>query len=261
MPDKKIEEFFRDLFLDHYNTLTGKHYEFVRRPEEDRPVVEHYDFLYKERHSENDYLAVEEKTLRKSKKNVRDSEVILRLVNGVQQEIKEKGLLSDRDYIFYLDFDSAPKKNELDIYFQKIVDIVEQAIHETRNTDICKQIDFELKGYNCIKRFRLLSNHKSKRGNILFPFHSASNFSRDISGDTLNALSKILVEGDSQLKIPKKEGRKTILLIINCLVLGDEHTIREAMQSIPLELHENVDEIFLVSKKGFDGHYDIRQIK
>ena len=260
MPDKKIEEYFVHLFLKHYNSCTGKRYAVISRPEEDKSIAGTYDFLCKDMDSADDYLAVEETTLNESTESVRDNEVVLRLIDRVTREINEKGLLSDREYSFYVDLKSAPKKNELDRYVQKIAEIVEQAINNTKYKDINDPISFDPVDLDCIKSLKLKNVRRSKTGRALFSFHTEKNIRLDLYDVVSNPLFEMLVTKDSKLKIPKSEGKKTILLIINCLHRGNEHMVQDAMQCFDSESHDYIDEVFLVTRKHGPNNYDVQKI-
>jgi hypothetical protein len=263
MPDKEIEEFFLQQFLKHYTSVVGKQYIEDCRPEEREDVAGNYDFLCKDEGLKGVDLAVEEKTLRKSKENVRDSKEIREMIDEVNKILDEKHLpYNGRKYIFYLDFKNAPKINERARYVQKIVESAEQAINENKDTGICKESSFDIQGYDCIKRFCLSGAYKDKNPKSIFPFHTESNFSWDLSRDTLKALLQIIDYGNSQLKIPREEGKKTaLLIIIYWPLVDDKQEIRNAMKCIHPTNHEHIDEIFSLSRRGFEDEYDIHKIK
>jgi hypothetical protein len=262
MPDKKREEFFRDLFLDHYNSLTGKHYEFLRRPEEDKPVVEHYDFLCKERHLENDYLAIEENRLIKSTENVGDNKKIEEIKFGVERILKDKNILVDREYWFLLEFKNVPGKKERDRYVHKIAETIEKTIIENKGYNICERVILNTVGYECIKEFRLISVQAGKR--IVLASCPKSSEITHVEGNTIERLREIFKDCNKKLALPKMGGKKTILLITNDwdeFVGADQYNISSAMQSLSREEHQHIEEIFYINKKNLTDGYDIHKVK
>ncbi len=262
MPDQKREEFFRDFFLDHYNTLTGKSYEFLRRPEEDNAVVEHYDFLCKEKHSENDYLAVEENRLVKSTENVRDNKEIQEIISGVKTILEDKHILISKEYRFLLEFKSVPGKKERDRYVQKIAKTIEKAIIENKGCDICEEVALNMERYDCIKEFRLISAHEGKR--IVLCSSEESSESTNVQSDASERLEEMFKDCNEKLGLPKREGKKTILLITNHwddFVGADQYNMVAAMQCVDLKNHEHIDEIFFINKRNLEDGHDIHKVK
>jgi len=262
MPDKKREEFFRDLFLDHYNTLTGKDYEFLRRPEEDKSVVEHYDFLCKERYSENDYLAIEENRLIKSTENMRDNKEIEEIKSGVERILEDKHILVNREYWFLLEFKNVPGKKERGRYVHMIAETIEKIIIENKGCDIWEEVTLNTVGYECIKEFRLISVQAGKR--IVLGSCPKSSEITHVQGNAVERLREIFKDCNKKLDLPKMEGKKTILLITNDwdeFVGADEYNLSAAMQSINQECHEHIDEIFFINKRNLQNGYDIDKVK
>ncbi len=263
MPDKKREEFFIKLFLEDYNSHTGKHYTVVARPDDEREVTGTYDFLCKDNNSTGDYLAVEEKSLNKCTENVRDNKEIQQIVCEVKRILDEKGILcNDKGYRFFLELKNAPPTNERRRYAQKIAECVEQTVESKIAKDIQGEVTFNVEGYDCIKRFRLMRVNESRK--VEFYFAPESNESRDLLDDTFNAVARILENSNSKLKIPKEEGKRVILLITNDwnnFVAVDERNIREAMESIEEQWHKDIDEIFFINKRSLEPGYAISKIK
>jgi len=262
MPDKRREEFFTKLFLDDYNLHTGKQYEIVCSPEDDNKVSGTYDFLCKNKNSTNDYISIEEKSLNKSTENVRDNEEIRKIITEVNKMLDKRGLFYNKKYLFQLKFDKAPKSSEKNKYIQKITGLVEQKLSEDINADIQNQVAIDIQGYDCIKKFNIISTQRSKR--VVFTFGPESNLSTDVQADTFYALSKIIVNSNLKLKRPKDEGKRTTLLITsdwNNFILADEHNIMDALQLIKQQDHENIDEIFYINKRSFEDTFDIHKVK
>jgi len=246
MPDKKREEFATDVFLGEYHRRTGKHYRVVARPEEDEGLTGTYDFLCQDGNSKSDYLAIEEKSMHLSSSNVRDNNVIRQLLAKVKEQVAEKGIIGNKRYCFFPDFATTPKKKDRGKYVEKLVDIVERAIREHCHADVRKPISLPVGGLDCLKSLRLISARENSGSSLNFPFHVQSNMSRNVPNDMLNALLGVVVSANSSLQIPKQEGAKTVLLVTDCLAFGDGQAFRQAMDSIPLELHECIDEAFVV---------------
>ena len=262
MPDKKREEFFINLFLEDYNLRTGKRYITVGSPEDDKELTGSYDSLCEDKNSTGDYLAVEEKSLNKSTENVRDNVEIGEIVAEVNRVLNEKRLFYNKEYLFNLEFRNAPRSRERDKYAQKIAELVEEAINQNKDADIHNQVIFNVKGYDSIKKFSLFKTHKSQK--VIFGFSPESNFSKDLFADTFSTLSKIIENADSQLRIPKREGKKTILLITNDwnnFIIVDERNIKEAMDALDEHSHKHINEIFFINKRSLQPGYAISQVK
>jgi hypothetical protein len=262
MPDKKREEFFTELFLKYYNSRSGKQYIIDCSPEDRDDITGTYDFLCKEKNSKSEYLAIEEKSLNKSTENVRDNEEIRKIVTEVNRILDKKGLFYNKKYLFHLRFRNAPKAIERDKYAQKIADLVEQKTNEDIDADIHNQVALNIQGYDSIKRFNLVNTQKTQK--VVFVSSPESNLSKDVQADAFEALSKIIDNSNSKLKMPKGEGKRTILLITNDwnnFILADEHNIRDALKLLGEQTHEYIDEIFFVNKRSFEDGFDIHKVK
>jgi len=248
MPDKKREASVADLFLGEYHRGTGKHYRVIGRPEEEMRLAGTYDFLCQEDNSKASYLAIEEKSMHLSSINVRDNSVIRLLLARVTEKLVGRGIIGSRRYCFFPDFITAPKKKDRDKYVEKLVDVVQRAILKHCQTDVRKAISLPVEDLDCLKSLRLISVRENSCGSLDFPFHVDSNRSWNVSNDILNALLAVVVSGNWSLEIPKQAGIKTVLLVTDFLAFGDGQAFREAMDSIPLELHECIDEAFVVGR-------------
>lgn len=261
MPDKKREEFVTNVFLGEYRRRTGKRYRVVGRPEEDEGLTGTYDFLCQEDNSKSDYLAIEEKSMHLSSINVRDNNVIRQLLAKVKEQVAEKGIIGNKRYCFFPDFTTTPKKKDRDKYVEKLAHVVERAILEHCQTDVRKSISLPVGNLDCLKSLRLISVRENSRSSLDFPFHVHSNRSWNVSNDILNALLAVVVSGNSSLEIPKQEGAKTVLLVTDFLAFGDGQAFREAMDSIPSEFHECIDEAFVVGRNLSDDSCSLYRIK
>lgn len=262
MPDKEREKFFTNLFLEHYNTVNGKHYEIGCSPEDKDDITGTYDFLCKDKGLQGVDLAIEEKSLNKSTENVRDNEEIRKIVTEVNRILHKKGLFYNEKYLFDLGFGNAPKAIEREKYAQKIADLVEQKMNEDINADIHNQVALNIQGCDSIKRFNLVNTQKTQK--VVFAFSPESNLSKDVQADAFEALSKIIDNSNSKLKIPKGEGKQTVLLITsdwNNFILVDEHNIIDALQFLEEQRHKYIDEIFFVNKRSFENRFDIHKVK
>jgi hypothetical protein len=261
MPDKNRENFIVQEFLDLYNSEYGTKYRVVDRPEDNLEMPGTYDFLCEDKEVTANRLAVEEKSLHKSSVNVRDNKLVGQLLSEVEARVKAKENLVGKQWWFYLGFANPPKGKDRERYIQKLTDIVERTIRENKETPVVKPINLVREGLDCIRSFKLVSARDSSVGDLHFPFNVKSNESRDVSRDILNSLAGIVIGANSSLEIPKREGAKTALVITDCLAFGDGQAFRQAMCSIPLELHEHIDEAFVVSKNVFDDSYSSYRIK
>jgi len=262
MPDKEREEKSLRLFLEYYNSVTGKRYLRDCRPEERNDIVGNYDFLCKDEGLKGVDLAIEEKSLNKSTENVRDNEAIRKIVTELNRILHKKGLFYSKKYLFDLEFENAPKSSERDKYAQKVADLVEQKINEDIDADIHNQVALNIQGYDSIKKFNLVNTQKTQR--VVFVFRPESNLSKDVQTDAFKALSKIVNKSNSKLKIPKGEGKKTILLITNDwnnFILADEHNIRDGLELLEEQRYAHIDEIFFVNKRSFEDSFDIHKVK
>jgi|GEM_PF-1312020 len=247
MPDKKREEFVTSLFLDEYHRHVGKRYKVVGRPEQDEALAGTYDFLCQEENSKSSsYLAIEEKSMHLSPVNVRDATVVGSLLEQVKQEVAGKRIIGDRRYYFFPDFTTAPKKKDKDKYVEKLAGVIERAVLDYSQVDVHSSITLSVPDLDCLKSLRLMSARESSCGSLELPFHVASNASWNVRDDILNALRAVVVSGNCSLEIPKQEGARTVLLVTDFLAFGDGPAFREAMDSIPPELHQSVDEAFVV---------------
>jgi len=259
MPDKEREEFFINLFLEDYNTRAGKHYAVVGRPEEEAELTGTYDFLCEDSNSAGDYLAVEEKSLRKSTENVRENVEIAETVAEVNRVLSEKGLFWNKEYLFHLEFRNVPATRERTKYAEKIARVVEEAINKNKDADARQRVLLDVDGCDSIKKFYLLGTHK--RPKVTFGFAPESNVSWDVQADTFQAVCQILENSNRKLKAPKQEGKKTILLISNYFIIVDEQNVREATECMEEQCHQNIDEIFFVNKRSFEPGYAINRVK
>ncbi|KPL01117.1 MAG: hypothetical protein AMJ91_01550 [candidate division Zixibacteria bacterium SM23_73_3] len=261
MADKKREKFVTNLFLGEYRRGTGKHYRVVGRPEEDKGLTGTYDFLCQEDNSKSSYLAIEEKSMHLFSINVRDNKVIGLLLEQVREKVAQKGIVGNKRYCFFPDFTSTPKKKDRDKYVEKFADLVERAILEHCQTGVRKSISLPAGDLDCLKSLRLISARESSCSSLDFPFHVHSNRSWNVPNDILNALLAVVVSGNSSLEIPKQEGAKTVLLVTDFLAFGDGQAFQEAMDSIPPELHECIDEAFVVSRSLSNDSCSLYRIK
>lgn len=262
MPDKEREKNFTELFLGHYNSLIGKQYMIDCSPEDRNDIPGTYDFLCKDKSLKGVDLAIEEKSLNKSTENVRDNEEIRKIVTEVNRILDKKGLFYNKKYLFDLGFGNAPKAIERDKYAQKIADLVEQKINEDIDADVHNQVALNIQGYDSIKRFNLVNTQKTQK--VVFAFSPESNLSKDVQADAFESLSKIIDNSNSKLKMPKGEGKRTILLITNDwnnFILADEHNIKDALQFLEQQRHEYIDEIFFINKRSFENRFDIHNVK
>jgi hypothetical protein len=94
-----------------------------------------------------------------------------------------------------------------------------------------------------------------------FAFHVQSSQSRNVPNDILNAVLYVVVSADSSLQIPKQEGATTVLLATDYLAFGDVQAFRQAMGSIPLELHEHIDKVFVVGGNVSNNSCSVYAIK
>ena len=260
MPDKKREENFTKLFLDHYSHLTGKQYEIDCSPEDRNDISGTYDFLCKNKSSENDYLAVEEKSLRKSKENARDSNEICEIKKKTNTILDKKGIFYNKKYVFCLGFRRAPKDNEKDKYAEKIAELVEKTISDYRDTNASNKVIFsKIEGYDCLKEISLSTHNKGQK--IEFMAYAESDFGGDISSEVSSELKRIIDNSNSKLEIPKNEGKKTILLVALAYASAVDDYVRDAIQCIGEEKHRYIDEIFFIRGKNFEEGFDIIKIK
>jgi hypothetical protein len=263
MPDKEREEKSLGLFLEYYNSVTGKRYIKDCRPEERGDIVGNYDFLCKDEGLKGVDLAIEEKSLNKSTENVRDNKEISKIIAEVRRILNGKGIMcDDKEYRFLLEFKNVPSIEERDKYAQKIAGSVENTIADNRGFDICCQVTLDTEGYDCIKRFRLIRARKGK-GFFLFSCPESSE-SIAVEADTSDRMAKIFENSNRKLFLPKREGKKTILLITNDwnnFILADEHNIRDALELLGEQSHEYIDEIFFVNKRNFEDGFDIHKVK
>jgi len=263
MPDKKREEFFTNLFLQYYNAITGKQYVKVGSPEDRRDnITGTYEFLCKETNSKSDYLAIEEKSLNKSKENVRDNKEIREIKSGVERILEDKHILVNKEYRFLLEFKNVPGKNERDRYVSKIAESIEKAMARHKGCDICDPVTLNIGGYDCIKEFRLISVLEGK--GIVLGSSAESSESTDVEADTSERMAKIFENSNKKLDLPTREGKKTILLITNDwdnFVGADQYNVVDAMEHIDRRNHEHIDEIFFINKRNLEDGYDIHKVK
>ncbi len=259
MPDKKREEFFTNLFLEHYNTVNGKQYEIECSPEDTDDITGTYDFLCKEKNSTGDYLAVEEKSLRKSTENVRENVQVAEIVTEVHRILSEKGLLYNKEYLFHLEFKNAPAPRKRKKYAEKIAEVVEEAINQNRNADVRREVVLNADGCDSIKRFTLLETNKKPK--VAFGFAPESNVSWDVQADAFQSVWKTIRDSNHKLQAPKQEGNKMILLITNYFIVVDEQNVQQAVECLEQQWHDNIDEIFFVNKRSFEPGYMIDKIK
>jgi len=261
MPDKQREKFFVELFVDWYNSRTQKTYRFLTKPEEDEKIAGTYDFLYYDEQCKDEYLAIEEKSLNKSTENARDRKEIGEIVTEVNKILEKKGLFHHKKYFFHLEFKNAPRSTERDKYAHKIADVVEDTIGQDKDADYRNQVILDVEGCDSIKKFCLLQTDKSRK--VVFGFAPESSTSRDVQRDTFHAVAKILKNSDPKLKIPKKEEKKTILLITNDwnnFILADQQNVTDAVHSIEQRSHEHIDELFFINKKNLEEGYNMHKV-
>jgi hypothetical protein len=263
MPDKKREEGFVKIFIRQFNSDTGKHYQFAGRPEEDSKMEGHYDFLYSDKHTADDYLAIEENSLNKSSVYGRDNKEIHEIQSEVDRILKEKGIVSPtKGYQFFLKLKNAPPKKNRREYADRLAQCIEKVI--TENNDLTSRQDLhrQLKGCDLAQEFWVIRN-KAGSGNRLYC--TTDEFSsQDLRVAVRDALVTMFRDCDAKLKVAKELGYKTVLLITSDwddLVITDSGNVIDAMSSVEANYHEHIDEMFFVSKKSFESGYAINKIK
>lgn len=261
MPDKDRENLVVQRFLELYNSDRGTKYVVVARPEEDPKIAGTYDSLCEDEGAADNRVAIEEKSLHLSPINARDNKVIGQLLAQVEERVAEKGIIGNRQYCFFPDFRTTPKKKDRGKYVGKLAEIVERAIREHCKTDVRRSIDLPLVGLDCMKSLTLISARENSGSSVDFPFHVQSNQSRNVANDILNAVLYVVVSANSSLKIPKQQGATTVLLVTDYLAFGDTRAFRQAMGSIPLELHAHIDKVFMVGGNVFDDSCSVYAIK
>lgn len=261
MPDKNRENFVVQQFLELYNSDRGTNYAVVARPEENPEMAGTYDFLCEDEEAPGNRLAIEEKSLHLSAINVRDNNMIWQLLAQVKRQVEEKGIIGDRRYLFFPDFRTTPKKKDMGKYVEKLTGIVERAIREHCHADVQRPISLAVGDLECLTSLRLISARENSGSSLDFPFHVESNMSRNVPNDILNSLLYVVVRANSSLQVPKQEGATTVLLVTDYLAFGEARAFRQAMASIPLGLHEQIDKIFMVGGNVSNNPCSVYAIK
>jgi hypothetical protein len=263
MPDKRREEGFVEIFIRQYNSDTGKHYQFAGRPEEDTKMEGHYDFLYIDKHTADDYLAIEENRLNKSSVYGRDNKEIHEIQSEVDRILKEKGILSPaKGCQFFLKLKNAPRKKERKEYAERLAQCIEKVITESNNLTSRQDLHRQLQGCDLAQEFWVIGN---RAGPGITLYCATDEFSSpDLTVAVREALVIMFKDCDAKRKVAKEQGYKTILLITNDwddLVGADTGNVIDAMSSVEAGCHQHIDEMFFVNKKSLEPGYAINKIK
>jgi len=255
----KVEDFFIDIFLKHYNTSSLSNFKVIARPEKDQNIIGTFDYLCEDVES-GEKTAVELTTLHKSERNV---ETNVNLNRFMAKLIEKSQNLSypnlKRVYMFFVNFSEPPKISEKSKYLDALIDIVARSVKDYEQNKL-SPLTYKVLQLPIIKEFKLHATHEGA-GKIEFGWTCDDNFSKDILRDIQDNFRIILSKKNRRLKIAKEELFKTILLVINRRFDTVEWEMKNSFQSINQEEHCWIDEIYLADQVSSCSSFEIVKIK
>jgi len=258
---KQEEQFFIDLFLNHYNKSNNTNFEVITRPESDQTVNGTYDYLCCDKDSTITSLAIELTGLHKSQSNVETNKNLEKLVKKFWQILRKENLIPTEKYLFRIEFKTFPKTDkDRDFYAFEIAKLVKQSLQQHKSGGISLPYRLPTQSLSLVDEFYLYILTEGE-SNITLSWTAQDNESRDILPDVLTSLMHTLDDNNPKLGIPKNENKRTILLIINSWILADEYSILTSYEELAKEKSNNIDEIYFIKQKSFSEEYNFLKLK
>ncbi len=266
--DRKSEEegFIVKEFIEYYNKLTGLEYKFKCRPEDKADPVSKgvkgtYDFLYWKKDGRAPELAIEIAGFYKSEENVRETHELEKLIYTIETEL-QKHFQVDKRYVFFLRFKELPPKKDKPTYIRLLTSKVKEFIVHYYENKLHRSIT--IPGLPLITEFKLLAVDEKMKG-INLDFSMENWGGVHMVGEVCaNAFCTALTDNNEKLGTPKKEGKKTILLVANNhkgYIFADSNELEQFFPDLPHSVHEYIDEIYFLN--NIDSLFDaeIKRIK
>ena len=260
------EKFIVKKFIEYHNRLTRSEYEFKCRPEDkadpiSKGVKGTYDFLYLKKDGKAPELAIELAGFYKSEENVRQTYELEKFIFTVEAELR-KNYQFDKRYVFFLRFKDLPPKKDNPFYTKTLISKVREFIDDYNGKNLPRSI--KIPELPLIREFRLIAiDEKMKGVNLDFSIDNWGGIQM-VGEICANAFSTALADNNEKLGIPKKEGKKTILLVINNhkgYIFADAKVLEQFFPDLPLSVHEYIDEIYFLNDVDSLFGAEIKKIK
>lgn len=254
-------------FMDYYQRSTGMKYLFKCRPEDktkpnSKGVNGTHDYEFVPENGQGLTLAIELGGIYMSEADVRDTAIHCNFIGKLRGELSKE--LPPGEYILEIDTNRNPSRNEAVASLARVVELLKNMIMASGSVGIRE---------TAVKRFKLndtlritCSIHIAKLGkrNLNILSSRTEGYGESISDEaSSDALIKVILDNDWKLAIPRREGKKTVLLAVNSYEgrsFPEPQKMKHAVQS-RLGLHSNIDEIYLLNPRMYKDGFDVERIK
>lgn len=256
-----------DQFIEYYNKVTEIKYQFKCRPEDkadpiSKQVNGTHDFEYVPENGQGPTLAIELGGFYKSEDAVRNSQIARKFIRELHDEFSKK-ITTTKAYSFTIKFSRPPLKPEFDSCKSQITELAKNMISQVQKSE--GEVSRLLKLGDDLKINCRLDTIQSK-GSGIDVWHSLDEWGGEQKVEEISANSFLnaLRDNHEKLSIPKKEGKRTILLVpnnYNGYIFAEPEVIKNLFPGLPDFLHINIDEIYFLNEKEFFNNFEIWRIK